>query len=445
MWTRRDQHPPLTIPPSEQEHFDASEVSPPQERRRQTWERLLMVLDYAYGRLPFYKQLWRRHGVHPGHVRTPEDFALRVPVVTKRDLIAAIRAQGAAAVGIEALGRRRPANIVMTSGSEGFNTFALLGRAALEGDDLLTALRELWAMKVRPGMRVLTLGTGWHVLSLRDTLALSRLGAAVVSPWGSYTPRFYPAFLDAVLTFRPQHMLVTAPVLQGMLAECHRRGLAPQEAFHGLRYVGCAGEAITPPLRRWLCEEMGLVDFYERGGSSDGMFGGPECSAHAGHHISDDVHYVEVVDVRSGAPLPPGRRGLVVVTNLTLGRSLYVRFQTGDVGELKEGPCPCGRTMPVLELYGRLSDCLVLDSTIITPYDVRCLTDAWASLRWAAVSLSWDGEAVSVRLEGADAKAEELAEAQDALEAALGLKVRLSAVPAGVQGWKGQRMRAVGG
>jgi len=438
--TRGGHRLPLTLPPEAQEHFDPGEVAPPAERRRRAWERLMAVLEYAYRRLPFYRRLWRRHGLRLQDVRTPEDFARLVPTVTKGDLIRAIRERGSAAMGAEALSGR-PRNIVMTSGSEGFNTFALLGETALGGEDLLTALRELWAMKVRPGMRVLTLGPAWHVLSLRDALALSHLGAATVSPWGSYAPRFYPAFLDAVLAFRPQHLLVTAPVLRGMLAECRRRGLNPREAFAGLRYVGCAGEAVTPALRAWLRREMGLEDFFERGGSSDGMFGGPECWAHRGHHISDDAHYLEVVDVTTGAPLPPGRRGLVVVTNLSLGRTLYVRFQTGDVGELVDGPCPCGRTTPVLELYGRLNDCAVFGDRIVTPYDVRCVIDAWPALRWASVSLARDGDGLLVTLQGVEAGPEALEEAREALEAALGLPVGLSTA-AGPQGWKGQRIRS---
>ncbi len=436
---------PVTIPPPEQEHLDPAEIRPREEKAGEAWERLLAVLDYAYRRLPFYRRLWRGQGLRPEDVRTPQDFACLVPRVTKGDLIRAIREKGSVAMGAEALGRARPANIVMTSGSAGFNTFALLGRAALEGADLLTALRELWAMKVRPGMGVLTLGPAWHVLSLRDALALTRLRALTVSPWGSYAPRFYPAFLDAVLACRPQHMLVTAPVLRGMLAECHRRGLSPRVAFQSVRYVGCAGEAITPTLRTWLVQEMGLEDFFERGGSSDGMFGGAECFAHRGHHIPDDAHYIEVVDVHGGHPLPPGRRGLVVVTNLTLGRTLYVRFQTGDVGELVDGPCPCGRTTPVLELYGRLEDCVVVGDRIITSYDVRKVTDAWPALRWASVSLAQEGETILVHLQGAEAEARALAEATAALERALDLRVRLVVAPAGPQGWKGQRMRAMEG
>jgi len=185
---------------------------------------------------------------------------------------------------------------------------------------------------------------------------------------------------------------------------------------------------------------MALEDLFERGGSSDGMFGGPECFVHWGHHISADAHYVEVIDPLTGMPCPPGRRGLVVVTNLSLGRSLYIRFETGDVGELRWAPCPCGRTSPLLELYGRWEDCALVDGRIITPYDVRCILDKWEELRWARVSVRWHKGCLYVDIEGVGPSREVLEEASRSLREELQGEVCLSLRSEGVEGWKGQRM-----
>ena len=105
------------------------------------------------------------------------------------------------------------------------------------------------------------------------------------------------------------------------------------------------------------------------------MFGGGECHAHRGHHVSADVHCVEIVDPKTGLPLGAGRRGTAVVTNLSLGKSVYIRFDTEDVAEIIPGDCPCGSTHPVVEFYGRLADSVVLPDRIITPADVRGALD----------------------------------------------------------------------
>jgi hypothetical protein len=51
-------------------------------------ERLRAVVTHAYENVPFYRELFERHGVRPGHIRGVADLC-RVPVITKRDLRAA--------------------------------------------------------------------------------------------------------------------------------------------------------------------------------------------------------------------------------------------------------------------------------------------------------------------------------------------------------------------
>jgi phenylacetate-coenzyme A ligase PaaK-like adenylate-forming protein len=51
--------------------------------------RVRETLEWAYERSPFYRRLYDAHGVHPRDVRTPADFAARVPVVEREQLAAA--------------------------------------------------------------------------------------------------------------------------------------------------------------------------------------------------------------------------------------------------------------------------------------------------------------------------------------------------------------------
>ncbi len=376
-------------------------------------------------------------------MRSAEEFAARVPRIRKGDLIAAITEGGSAAVGIEAVGRRRVSNVVMTSGTYGFNTFAFLTPADLGGGNLRNAVRELWIMKVRPGMRVLALSPAWHILALLDTRAITEIRAEAVIPWGTFAPRFSANFLDAVRRLRPEHILLTAPVLRGMLEECERLRLPACEAFASVRYVGCAGEGLSPSFRQHVIEKLDLEDLFERGGSSDGMFGGGECWAHRGHHVFADLHYIEVIDPRTGALLPPGRRGSAVVTNLTLGRSVYIRFETEDVAEIKEGDCPCGRTHPVVELYGRLSDSVLLPGRIIAPFDVRCCLDESPELLGQPFQMeALDGDGVRVKLSaGAVTDGALLDRVAARLGRDLGAPVVVEAGESMVTGWKGQALR----
>ena len=433
-----------SYPTSDGEYFDEAEVAPAEQLERRRWYRISRVVRYAVRHLPFYTERLLAGGYRPGRISGADEFAALVPSFHKSDLIDAIAQSGRAEAGIEALAGRRVTNIVMTSGTLGFNTFAFLTASDLRGGNLRNALRELWLVKVRPGMRVLTLSPAWHILALLDSLALSRIGAVPVAPWGTFVPRFTANFLDAVQRLRPEHMLVTAPTLRAMLAECQRTGMSPRDVFAAVRYVACAGEALSPAFRQEIIDAMDLEDLFERGGSSDGMFGGGECFAHRGHHIFADLHYVEIVDPRTGQTLPPGRRGSAVVTNLTLGRSVYIRFDTEDLAEIREGDCPCGRTHPVVEMYGRLADCALLDDRIIAPYDVRCVMDGLPQLRSEPFTLEGLQDRKSVRVtlaRSASVDQAVLTQLRDRLQGQLQVPVVMAEGQTQLTGWKGQVMR----
>jgi phenylacetate-CoA ligase len=430
-------------PAAHREHFDEAETAPPQQLEQRRWQRISRVLAHV-GHLPFYRDRFHNASLRPGPVRGPEEFAARVPTFRKADLVAAISQRGQAEAGIEALQGRRPCNIVMTSGTLGFNTFAFLTPSDLRGGNWRNAVRELWMVKVRPGMRVLTLSPAWHILALLDSLALSHIRAVPVCPWGTFVPRFSRNFLEAVRYLQPEHMLVTTPILRAMLAECRRAGTRARDVFRSVRYVACAGEAVSPAFRQEVIQTMGLEDFFERGGSSDGMFGGGECFAHRGHHIFADLHYIEIIDPKTGKVLPPGQRGSAVVTNLTLGRSVYVRFDTEDVAEVREGDCPCGRTHPVVELYGRLAESVLLAGRIIAPYDVRCVVDTFPEIRGEPFAMEplpeGDGLRVAFTLPARDEGP--IASALAArLSQQLGARVVVDTAGSQTMGWKGQVMR----
>ena len=65
--------------------FKARETMDPGARERAVLARLREVMAYAYETAPFYRRKWNEAGIHPGHIKSLEDFE-RVPVVTKAEL-----------------------------------------------------------------------------------------------------------------------------------------------------------------------------------------------------------------------------------------------------------------------------------------------------------------------------------------------------------------------
>lgn len=443
MWSGRDERDDdVSSALLTDEYYDQAEVTPPGRLEATRWARLGEIVRYAGASLPFYQRHWAGADLETAGHR--EAFH-HLPRVRKRDLIEEMKMNRSMRIGIEATGGRAPSNIVLTSGTSGFYTFAALTDDNLTGGGILAQLRELWAMRVRPGMRVLSISPAWHALGMFETMALTELGAVPVMPWGTLTPRFVGNIFDAIQLLQPEHVLVTARAARMLLAECDRRGLDSRRAFAGVRYLGCAGEPLSAPFRQHLRERFDLEDLFERGGSGDGMFGGSECFAHRGHHVSADVHYVEIVSP-AGDVLGLGERGSAVVTNLSLGRSLYIRFDTEDIAAVVPGDCPCGRTHPVIEFYGRLEDSVTVESRLITPADVRAALDGVAPVRFAPFSLDTDGHLVRIAVQGVD-RLPPAAREEAAGRIARDLDAEVTLEPATVSGtgWKEARVRRQGG
>lgn len=352
-------------------YLDEVETAPREHLEAAALERIGEVLERS-ARLPFYRE--RLAGAADA-AQSFEAFATAVPTFRKADLIAELKRSGGHRIGIEALGSRGAAAVVLTSGTLGFPTFASLGEDEFEHGSPREVLREFWMDGMRPGMRVMCQYPAWHHLSMLDNRALEWMEAEVVCPWGTFVPRFVGHAIELIAEQRPEYLLTVTTMLHAIVEEALAQGLDALELFEPVRYAMVAGEPISSGQRRLLVELLGLDDLFERGGSSDGLWGAADCPAHGGHHVWLDHHWVEVLDPDSGQPLEPGQRGTVVVTNLTFDRSLYVRFDTEDLGEILPGPCPCGRTHPRLELHGRLADCVRVEGRLVAPYDVRALLD----------------------------------------------------------------------
>jgi phenylacetate-CoA ligase len=423
------------------EYFDEGETVLPESLIDNRWKAIGTLVDHAYYQLPFYRTYWNSKGFAPAGPVDAVTFG-KVPIIRKHDLVGAFMDTRSTMIGIEALLGLAPSNVVMTSGTMGFNTFAIVTNYDLDGASTLAQARELWMIKVRPGMRVLSLSPAWHALGLFESRAITRIGAVPILPWGTLSPRFVGDILTAVRFLKPEHLLVTARAIRMLLVECDRLKLDPRRAFASVRYLGCAGESLSAAFRTHLTRRLEVEEVFERGGSSDGMFGGGECIAHRGHHVSADVHYVEVIDPRTGVTLGPGRRGTAVVTNLSLGKSVYIRFDTEDVAEVIPGGCPCGRTHPVVEFYGRLADSVVLPDRIITPADVRNVLDEFDCAHFRPFAIAWnEADGLLVRFSGgAEIGWAERTKLEETCSARLSVPVTVLAGEVDHAGWKEERI-----
>ncbi|MDR0814094.1 MAG: AMP-binding protein [Oscillospiraceae bacterium] len=98
---------------------------------------------------------------------------------------------------------------------------------------------------------------------------------------------------------------------------------------------------------RWNCRA------FEHYGMAEICYGGAvDCADGSGMHIRENDLLIEITD-ESGAPLPDGTPGNIVITSLNGEAMPFLRYKTGDTGTILPGKCPCGCGFRRLAVQGR--------------------------------------------------------------------------------------------
>jgi phenylacetate-CoA ligase len=99
---------------------------------------------------------------------------------------------------------------------------------------------------------------------------------------------------------------------------------------------------------------------------------GCECTCHTGLHILEDHFYPEIIDPETGAVLPEGAEGELVLTTLSKQAMPMIRYRTRDITSFEPGRCPCGRTLRRIRRIGRRSDdMLILRGVNVFPSQIE--------------------------------------------------------------------------
>ena len=93
------------------------------------------------------------------------------------------------------------------------------------------------------------------------------------------------------------------------------------------------------------------------------------CQEQAGPHLIETEFVFEVIDPSTLKPVPRGAQGELVATNLGRAGMPLIRYRTGDLVQLDETPCRCGRTFARLigGILGRADDMVVVRGMNVFP------------------------------------------------------------------------------
>ena len=321
-------------------------------------ERLRWSLRHAYENVPHYRRKFDAAGVKPHDCRSLADLA-RFPFTTKADL------RETYPFGMFAAPMDKVVRIHASSGTTGKPT--VVGYTAKDIDTWTHVMaRSIRAAGARPGNKVhVAYGYGLFTGGLGAHYGAELLGLAVIPLGGGMTERQVQLIAD----FKPEIIMVTPSYMLAIADEMERQGLDPKKS--SLRIGIFGAEPWTHEMRKQIEARTSLqaIDIY---GLSEVMGPGvaQECiETKDGLTVWEDHFYPEVVDPASGAPLPDGEKGELVITSLTKEALPVIRYRTRDLTRLLPGTA---RTMRRMEkITGRSDDMMIIRGVNVFPSQIE--------------------------------------------------------------------------
>ena len=295
--------------------------------------------------------------------RIPAGAALgQLPFTTKEDL------REGFPYGFLAVPLDRVVRLHSSSGTTGNPTVIYHTQADIEGwQDLvarcmyMAGLRSSDVFQNIMGYGLFTGGLGFHY-------GAEKLGAMTIPVGPGNSKRqiwFLKEFKTTAMHILPSYALRLA-------THVREQGLDPSRDFR-VRMAFVGAEPHTEETRRLIEQTWNLRAFNSYGLSE---MCGPgvafECTEQAGMHIWEDRFLVEVVDPDSGAAVPDGECGELVLTTLDRQATPLIRYRTRDLTRIIPGPCPCGRTHRRIDrIRGRSDDMMIINGVNIFPLQVE--------------------------------------------------------------------------
>ena len=284
--------------------------------------RRLIQTDSYYGKI--YKDL----GITG--VTSREEFE-KLPFSSKEDL------RNAYPLGIQAVPDEEVVRIHSSSGTTGKPV--IIPYTAKDVDDWAIMFARCYEtagitrkdrIQITPGYGLWTAGIGFQA-------GCEKLGAMAIPMGPGNTEKQLQMMQDlkaTVITATSSYALLLAE-------EINKRGLKDKIC---LKKGIFGSERWSSKMRAYIKEELG-IELYDIYGLTE-IYGpgiGINCTGETAMHYWDDFIYIEIIDPKTGKPVPDGEEGEIVITTLVKEGAPLLRFRTHDISRIVPEPCHCDR------------------------------------------------------------------------------------------------------
>ena len=320
---------------------------------------IVEVVKRVYENVPYYKEKMDAVGVKPEDIKSTKDMH-KLPFLTKDDL------RDAYPYGLLARPLKDCVRIQSTSGTTGRRVVAFYTQNDIDLWEKCCARAIVAAggtdedvVHVSYGYGLFTGGPGLNGGS-------HKVGSLTLPMSSGNTDRQLQFMTDLGST-----ILCCTPSYAAYLAESiHERGIKDQVKLK----AGIFGaEAWSEEMRNDIQEKLG-IKAYDIYGLTE--ISGPgvsfECECQDGMHVNEDYFIPEIIDPKTGEPLPDGEKGELVFTSFAKEAFPLIRYRTKDITYITREKCKCGRTHArIHRLMGRTDDMLIIKGVNVFPSQVE--------------------------------------------------------------------------
>jgi phenylacetate-CoA ligase len=311
------------------------------------WSAFKKLIAHAVETCPYYGESFRRAGIRPADLRTPQDIR-HVPMITKEEI------QAHRDELISSRYATRELIDDMTGGSTGSpmrfcydhdrqdsRMAATLRHDRWSGWEIGERRAMLWgAPQDLKRARPLKARLRERLIHRRLILDASALDEAAMAHFAAQLQRYQPTMLLGYAN--------TLAFFARFVEAENIRGIRP-------RGIISSAEVLTDE-NRALVERTFGCRIFNRYGCREFAVIASECDEHDGMHVNGDNLLLETW---SGGGPARGEDGEIVITDLRNFAMPMIRYRIKDVGRVKETPCRCGRGLPLLDVSGgRVTDFL---------------------------------------------------------------------------------------
>ncbi len=342
-----------------------NETMPREDLEQLRLERLQATLNRVNRSVAFYSRRFEEHRFDPGEFRSLDDLR-RLPFTTRAEL-AEHHPYGLFAVPLREVVRLHASTstggrqVVVGHTARDIRTWGELAARVLAAggvthDDVV---------QIAFDYGIFPDGFGFHY-------GAERIGASVIPTSAARITHQ----LEIMRDYRSTVIIAPPSVARSLADHLVTEGIEPRTLF--LRVGVFSSELWSERLRLDLEARLTIraADAYAVGEvMGPGVAG--ECGARAGMHLQEDHFLGEIIDPATGAALPTGAMGELVLTTLTREAFPLIRYRTGDLTSLDPAPCVCGRTFArIARVAGRTDDMISLRGVHFFPAQVAAILTA---------------------------------------------------------------------